>query len=152
ERIARPASVRRWNISAGSTGCAPSTDRSPGLASRSNTTTWRSECSPLSFVTTCTGWRCSPTRWRWCRSSPPSRRTHACIARAGKRPARSLGEMASYYTALSLHVLGATVWAGGHLTLALTILPKALRDERAAAVSEFEQRFERIGLPALAIQ
>jgi putative copper export protein len=58
----------------------------------------------------------------------------------------------SYYVALSLHVLGATVWAGGHLTLALTILPAALAQGRAATVSEFEQRFERIGLPALAVQ
>jgi putative copper export protein len=60
--------------------------------------------------------------------------------------------MASYYTFLSLHILGATIWAGGHLVLALTILPNALRQQRAAIVSEFEQRFERIGLPALAIQ
>jgi putative copper export protein len=60
--------------------------------------------------------------------------------------------MASYYTFLSLHVLGATVWAGGHLVLALTILPAALRQRRAATVSEFEQRFERIGLPALGVQ
>lgn len=60
--------------------------------------------------------------------------------------------MATYYTVLSLHILGATVWAGGHLVLALTILPEALRQQRAATVSEFEQRFERIGLPALAVQ
>lgn len=60
--------------------------------------------------------------------------------------------MASYYVALSLHLLGAAVWTGGHLTLALTILPSALRHQRAATVSEFEQRFERIGLPALAVQ
>ena len=60
--------------------------------------------------------------------------------------------MASYYVVLSLHILGATVWAGGHLVLAVTILPEALREHRAATVSEFEQRFERIGLPALAVQ
>ena len=60
--------------------------------------------------------------------------------------------MASYYLALTLHIFGATVWVGGHLTLSLTILPKALRLERASIVSEFEQRFERIGLPALAVQ
>jgi hypothetical protein len=35
--------------------------------------------------------------------------------------------MASYYTFLSLHVLGATIWAGGDLVLAMTILPSALR-------------------------
>ncbi len=60
--------------------------------------------------------------------------------------------MASYYLVLSLHILGATVWAGGHLVLALTVLPDAMRQRRAATVSEFEQRFERIGLPALATQ
>ncbi|MEO6122628.1 MAG: CopD family protein [Ilumatobacteraceae bacterium] len=60
--------------------------------------------------------------------------------------------MASYYIVLSLHILGATIWAGGHMVLALTILPDALRQRRAATVSEFEQRFERIGLPALGLQ
>jgi putative copper export protein len=60
--------------------------------------------------------------------------------------------MASYYVVLSLHILGATIWAGGHLVLAVTILPNALRQQRAATVSEFEQRFERIGLPALGVQ
>lgn len=60
--------------------------------------------------------------------------------------------MGDYYLALSLHILGATVWVGGHLVLALSILPNALRDRRAATVHEFERRFERIGLPALALQ
>ena len=60
--------------------------------------------------------------------------------------------MANYYIALALHILGASVWVGGHLTLALTILPRALELERASIVSDFEQRFERIGLPALAVQ
>ncbi|MAT04011.1 MAG: hypothetical protein CL424_03085 [Acidimicrobiaceae bacterium] len=54
--------------------------------------------------------------------------------------------MASHYIVLSLHILGATVWAGGHLVLTLAILPEALRQQRGATVSEFEQRFERIGL------
>jgi putative copper export protein len=58
----------------------------------------------------------------------------------------------SYYLVLTLHILGAAVWVGGHLTLALTILPRALELERATIVTEFEQRFERIGLPALAVQ
>lgn len=60
--------------------------------------------------------------------------------------------MADYYVFLCLHILGATVWVGGHLTLALTILPGALREGTAGPVQEFERRFERIGLPALAIQ
>lgn len=60
--------------------------------------------------------------------------------------------MAGYYLALSLHILGASVWAGGHLVLAVAILPSALRAQRAATVSEFERNFERVGLPALALQ
>lgn len=60
--------------------------------------------------------------------------------------------MAMYYGTLALHVLGATIWAGGHLTLAVAILPEALRRRQAVIVSEFERRFERVGLPALALQ
>jgi len=60
--------------------------------------------------------------------------------------------MASYYIALSLHILGATIWAGGHLVLAVAVLPDALRQQRASIVTEFESRFERIGLPSLALQ
>lgn len=60
--------------------------------------------------------------------------------------------MAGYYVALALHILGATIWVGGHLTLALTILPRALEQERASIVTDFEQRYERIGLPGLAVQ
>ena len=79
-------------------------------------------------------------------SDTPSPCARRCSPHQGRR------EIASYYVVLSLHILGAAVWAGGHLVLAVTILPDALRRGRAATVSEFEQRFERIGLPALAVQ
>ena len=61
-------------------------------------------------------------------------------------------EVASYYIVLSLHLFGAAIWAGGHLVLALTILPRALRSRQASIVSDFEAGFERVGLPALATQ
>jgi len=51
-----------------------------------------------------------------------------------------------------LHVLGATVWVGGHLVLSLTILPRALRERDPAIIREYEDGYERIGIPALAIQ
>lgn len=35
--------------------------------------------------------------------------------------------MATYYIILSIHIIGATIWAGGHLVLALSILPDALK-------------------------
>lgn len=53
---------------------------------------------------------------------------------------------------LVLHLLGAAVWAGGHLVLALVVLPRALRERDAQRVSEFEAAFEKLGLPALAVQ
>lgn len=53
---------------------------------------------------------------------------------------------------LLLHVLAATVWTGGHLVLALTILPRVLREQDPAALVRFESAYERIGIPALLIQ
>lgn len=51
-----------------------------------------------------------------------------------------------------LHVLAATVWTGGHLVLALTVLPRALRQSDPAFIHRFEAGYERIGVPALLIQ
>jgi putative copper export protein len=57
-----------------------------------------------------------------------------------------------YGAILLLHVLGATVWAGGHLVLAVTILPRVLRERSPAELLRFESAYERIGMPALVIQ
>ena len=51
-----------------------------------------------------------------------------------------------------VHALAATVWTGGHLVLDLGVLPTALRDRNAAAIRSFEETFEPLGRPALAIQ
>jgi putative copper export protein len=53
---------------------------------------------------------------------------------------------------LFLHILGATVWTGGHLVLSLTVLPRALRQRDPDVLRNFEAGYERIGLPALLIQ
>lgn len=53
---------------------------------------------------------------------------------------------------LTLHVLGACVWVGGHLVLATTVLPRALVRRDARILRAFEEPFERIGIPALIIQ
>ena len=53
---------------------------------------------------------------------------------------------------LYFHLLGASVWIGGHLVLALGILPGALRRSDVQAIRNFEQVFEKIGLPALLLQ
>ena len=57
-----------------------------------------------------------------------------------------------YPLLLAVHILGATIWTGGHLVLALSILPAALRDGNVSAIRAFETAFERVGLPALAVQ
>ncbi len=54
-----------------------------------------------------------------------------------------------YKVFLMLHILAATVWTGGHLVLAVTVLPKALRRNAPELIFEFDSRFERIGIPAL---
>jgi putative copper export protein len=50
------------------------------------------------------------------------------------------------------HVIGSSVWVGGHLVLALSVLPKALKEKNPEIVRVFEERYERIGIPALLIQ
>jgi hypothetical protein len=51
-----------------------------------------------------------------------------------------------------LHVLGATVWAGGHLILSIGFLPQALKHKDVSIILNFESHYERIGIPALLIQ
>jgi putative copper export protein len=53
---------------------------------------------------------------------------------------------------LTLHILGACVWAGGHLVLAITVLPSALARRDPRILRAFETPFERIGIPALIVQ
>lgn len=60
--------------------------------------------------------------------------------------------MSLFTVILFLHVLGATVWTGGHLVLALTVLPRALRERDPAILLAFESRYERLGMPALVVQ
>jgi len=57
-----------------------------------------------------------------------------------------------YKLVVMLHLLGASVWVGGHLVLSLVVLPPALCARDPAPIRAFEQRFEKIGLPALALQ
>lgn len=51
-----------------------------------------------------------------------------------------------------LHTLGATVWAGGHLVLAVTVLPQALKYRDPDLIHTFEEHFEGFGLLALLLQ
>lgn len=60
--------------------------------------------------------------------------------------------MTTHLVLLALHLVGAAIWTGGHLILALRVLPKALRQKDARLVADFEQAFEPVGLPALLVQ
>ena len=51
-----------------------------------------------------------------------------------------------------LHTLGATVWTGGHLVLAMTVLPRALKNRDPEPIHQFEEYFEGFGLAALVLQ
>jgi hypothetical protein len=53
---------------------------------------------------------------------------------------------------LLLHVLGASIWTGGHLVLAITVLPRALRAKDPSIVEQFEAGYEKLGIPALVLQ
>ena len=57
-----------------------------------------------------------------------------------------------YSYVLLAHVLAATVWTGGYLVLAFTVLPRALAAQDPKILLDFESGFERIGMPALFVQ
>ena len=60
--------------------------------------------------------------------------------------------MLAYAVALSIHVLGASIWVGGHLALLAAVLPRALRERDPARLLDFERGYETLGLAALAAQ
>ena len=57
-----------------------------------------------------------------------------------------------YSLILILHIVAATIWTGGHLVLAVTVLPRALKQRTVEELSVFESGYERIGIPALLVQ
>lgn len=57
-----------------------------------------------------------------------------------------------YSLILVIHVLAATIWTGGHLFLALGLFPKVLNEKDYSVLLNFERLYERVGMPALAIQ
>ena len=57
-----------------------------------------------------------------------------------------------YKFLIVLHLLGSSVWIGGHIVLVLVVLPKAMRERDPIRVRDFERGFARVGLPALALQ
>lgn len=60
--------------------------------------------------------------------------------------------MAMAGTLLFIHLIAASVWVGGHVLLAISVLPQALRNHDPKPIGDFEHIYEGLGLPALAIQ
>lgn len=60
--------------------------------------------------------------------------------------------MAHHSLYLFVHILAACVIFGGHMVMSFIILPKAKRAKDPRALFAFEQSFERLAVPSLAIQ
>jgi len=52
---------------------------------------------------------------------------------------------------LTLHLLAATIWVGGHLFLSIRFLPEALKKKDTSILINFKDKFEPIGMPSLII-
>ena len=52
---------------------------------------------------------------------------------------------------LIFHLLAATIWVGGHLFLAIRILPEALKKKDASILKNFKSKFEPVGMPSLLV-
>jgi uncharacterized membrane protein len=57
-----------------------------------------------------------------------------------------------YKYILLIHILGATIWTGGHIVLACIVLPGAFKERAPAKLREFESAYEKFGIPALIVQ
>ncbi|MDO4894577.1 hypothetical protein [Moraxella sp.] len=53
---------------------------------------------------------------------------------------------------LFLHLIGASIWVGGHLYLLIRVMPPILKTGDVKAFLAFEQSYEPLGMTALAIQ
>ena len=53
---------------------------------------------------------------------------------------------------LFIHLTAGSIWVGGHLVLALSLLPEALAKRDPELIRGFERIYERIGLPAMVVQ
>lgn len=56
-----------------------------------------------------------------------------------------------HHLLLIIHLIGASVWVGGHLYLVVCILPGVLWRRNPRTFLAFEKRFEPLGIPALIV-
>ncbi|MGN7808758.1 copper resistance protein CopD [Flavobacterium sp. 22076] len=57
--------------------------------------------------------------------------------------------MTLHHFILIIHLLAATIWVGGHLTLSIVFLPSALRKKDPNIILNFERKFETLGMSSL---
>ena len=50
---------------------------------------------------------------------------------------------------LIVHLLATTIWVGGHLFLVFRILPAAIKLREVSILSDFREKFGKIGMPSL---
>ncbi|MDR2224056.1 MAG: CopD family protein [Flavobacteriaceae bacterium] len=59
--------------------------------------------------------------------------------------------MSELHILLIFHLLGATIWVGGHILLTVVILPQVWKEKSVEKLFNFESRYEWFGMPALGI-
>lgn len=52
---------------------------------------------------------------------------------------------------LILHLICATIWVGGHIVLLVNILPQVWKFKNTNILFNFEEKYEKLGMPALAV-
>lgn len=57
----------------------------------------------------------------------------------------------THHIILIVHLLAATIWVGGHLFLAIRILPEAFKKKDPYVLKNFKSKYEPIGMPALLV-
>ena len=57
--------------------------------------------------------------------------------------------MTLHHILLIIHLIAATIWIGGHLTLSIVFLPVALRKKKPLIILNFEKKFEPLGISSL---
>lgn len=57
--------------------------------------------------------------------------------------------MELHHILLILHLVSAAIWVGGHLLISIGYLPDAMSQNNPQLILAFEQRYEKIGMPAL---
>ena len=57
--------------------------------------------------------------------------------------------MTLHHILLIIHLIAATIWIGGHLTLSIVFLPVALRKKEPLILLNFEKKFEPLGISSL---